>query len=336
MSSPARKIGIAIVSYRSADVIEDCLRSLAALKGVEPRIVVVDNASDDASVDVIRAWAAAMAGRVDFAEADFDSMAPPERWLTLLRAPVNRGFAYGTNRALEMLLRDRSLDHFWLLNPDARALPDCAEHLLRTAGEGRYAMIGGRVLFAAHPDVVQTDGGRVSRLTGTCVSVNWGRSLGEARMPAAGTLDFITGAHCLVSRSFLERVGLMRDDYFLYYEEVDWALRRGDLPLRVAPGAVIQHHGGTAIGTGSIGRQPSPFSNYFNYRNRMRLLARFSPLGLPFGLFYGLAKAAQLVAKGYRAEAAAAIAGMFQLPPPRAVRELLPPGAQVHAFGSGQ
>ena len=71
-----------------------------------PRVVVVDNASPDASCDVIRRWAARHAGRVSFAEAEVGAIARSDSWLTLLRAPVNGGFAYATNRALEVLLAD--------------------------------------------------------------------------------------------------------------------------------------------------------------------------------------------------------------------------------------
>ena len=87
----------------------------------------------------------------------------------------------------------------------------------------------------------------------------------------------------VVSRDFLARVGPMREDYFLYYEEVDWALRRGDLPLAFAGDAIVYHHGGTSIGTGRLDERPSAFSNYFNYRNRMRFMRRFHPWRLRSG-----------------------------------------------------
>ena len=336
MLHSAGKIGVAIVSYRSAGVIEACLDSLAVQSDVSLKVVVVDNASDDGSPNVVRKWAGAHGEELTFSEMDLAEVGTTESWLTLVKSPVNRGFAHGTNRALELLMRDPEIGLFWVLNPDARAAPDCAAHFASSAEGEAFGLMGGRVLFEARPDTIQTDGGRVSLLTGKCTSVNWGRKLAEAAMPDAGSLNFITGAHCVASREFLERVGLMREDYFLYYEEVDWALRRGDLPLRVVPEAVVHHHGGTTIGTGSLGREPSAFSNYFNFRNRMRFLWRFSPLALPFGLMHGVAKSAQLTLKGYGDEARAALAGLFQRPPPDAVRRQISQDAQRHAFGDGE
>jgi len=253
--------------------------------------------------------------------------------LTLLRSPVNGGFAYATNRALEVLHADPALGLFWLLNPDCQVLPDTAAQFLAAAGDGEFGLMGGRVVYLSRPDLVQTDGGRVSRLTGLCTSVNLSRAVAEAHMPAASEIDYITGASCIASRAFLDTVGLMQEDYFIYYEEVDWALRRGKLALRQAPSAVVLHHGGTTTGTGSFDRRPNPFSNYFNYRNRMRFMCRFAPLGVPVALAYGLAKAVQLGLLGAFAESWSVVAGLLSLPPPAAVRDRLDPAARTHAFG---
>ena len=149
----------------------------------------------------------------------------------------------------------------------------------------------------------------------------------------ASGIDYVTGASCVASRRFLETVGLMREDYFLYYEEVDWALRRGALPLRQAPDAVVLHYGGAAIGSGSIGTRPSPFSHYFNYRNRVRFMRRFAPAALPVTYAYAVAKAARLALGGERAEARAVIAGTFSRPPPAEVRDRVDPEAYAIAFG---
>ena len=50
---------------------------------------------------------------------------------------------------------------------------------------------------------------------------------------------------------------------------------------RLRPRRLVFHHGGTAIGTGRPDERPSAFSNYFNYRNRMRFMRRFHPARLP-------------------------------------------------------
>ena len=155
---------------------------------------------------------------------------------------------------------------------------------------------------------------------------------GDAQFPDVTSLDFISGANMVASRMFIEQIGLMVEDYFLYYEEVDWAARRGDLPLALCPEAVVVHHGGTTIGTGSVTKRASGFANYFNYRNRMRFMRRFHPGALPIVWGLAMLRVAKLVAVGAAAEAWAALAGLNGLPPPAAVRNRIAPDDRAQAF----
>lgn len=326
-------IGIVIVAFQSEDVIAACLESIAASQGVRPRIVVVDNASPDATCATVRGWAASRSPGLSFAEARVGALDRADADVTLLRAPVNGGFAFAVNRGIEVLRTDPDLDLFWVLNPDCEVLPDTASHFVRAGRDGAFALMGGRTIFHGRRDRIQTDGGRVSLLTGVVTSVNSALPVDQAHMPDASEIDFVTGASCVASRRFIDRAGLMSEDYFLYYEEVDWAFRRGDLPLRQVPEAIVLHHGGTTIGTGTIDRRPSPFSNYFNARNRIRFMRRFAPSRLGLAYLHGLAKTAHLALSGAYEEAAAFARGLFSLPPPAAVRARIDPAAHELAFG---
>jgi GT2 family glycosyltransferase len=326
-------IGVAITAFRSADIIEGCLDALLASNGPSFRVAITDNASPDDTVGTIRRWAAAHADRTTFAEREAGDLSAPSTWLTLVHSPINGGFAHGTNRALEVLRADAAIDLFWVLNPDCRPDPQAAKHYATAATRGPFALMGGRTIFEAKRDLIQTDGGRVSRWTGVCHSVNWGRPAADTAMPEVTSLDYITGANCVASRAFLDAAGLMEEDYFLYYEEVDWAMRRGDLPLRIVPEALVYHIGGATIGSGVVGGRPTAFANYFNYRNRIRFLRRFNPAALPIAYVFACAKAAKLVILGGFDEARGAIAGLFFAPPPKAVRAKLTPQAGALAFG---
>ena len=330
-SEASSPIGVAIVAYRCASLIGECLGSLFASNGVRLKVVVVDNASGDGTADAVRAWA--QGAGVTFTDAAVGELACAKADLTLLRTPVNGGFAYGCNRALEVLRADPAIDLFWLLNPDCQVLPDTAARFAAAGADGPFALMGGRTMFLGRPEVVQTDGGRVSTTTGAVHSANAGCDAARVEMPEAGAIDFISGASCVASRAFLDRAGLMPEDYFVFYEEVDWAMRRGDLPLRQVPNAITLHHGGTAIGSALHGGRASPFASYFTYRNRMRFMRRYAPGNLPIARAYALAKAAQLVLQGAPAEARAVFAGTLGLAPPRRVRERLDPAACVLAFG---
>ncbi len=295
--------------------------------------MIVDNASDDGTVSAVRAWAHENAGRLSFEEGLPGELSHASADLTLLLSPVNGGFAWATNRGLELLLGDKGLELFWILNPDCEVLPRTARTLIAAAGEGPFALMGGRTLYRDDPAIVQTDGGRVSLWTGVCRCINEDRPAADVALPGAAEINFLSGANCVASRQFIESAGLMPEDYFLYYEEVDWAMQRGALPLRPVANAEVMHRGGATIGSGTLNRRPSAFSNYFNYRNRIRFLRRFSPGALPVAYFYATAKACQLVLAGAFDEARGLMTGLLGLPPPRTVRRVLGPADHPGAFG---
>ena len=119
-------IGVVITVYSSADVILDCVESLFGQD--EPvRLVIVDNASPDDSIDRLKAWAAARGSAC--------ARSPPPRRprrlaggaalapLTVVRAPANLGYAGAVNLGLAVLAPRPEVGLLWVLNPDCVVPP---------------------------------------------------------------------------------------------------------------------------------------------------------------------------------------------------------------------
>lgn len=328
------RMGVVIVTYGAADVIADCLETLFASDGVTLSVVVVDNASPDETAAAVRDW---QAGRISPATMPFATgctrlpqhldSAPcvtDDHHLAFIQTGANLGFAAAVNIGLMALSALPEVDRYWILNPDSAVPPGTAAAFAsHPAPKGGFGMIGGRVLYFDRPGVIQIDGGVIDWRTGVTRNVNQ-FAAADAAPPDPAAMDFITGASMVVSRDFLRRAGLMPEDYFLYYEEVDWALQRGDLPLIYCPAGMVYHRAGSAIGSPAPGRKASPFSTYFKHRGRMRFLRRNRPSALVGGWAFGLAKAAQLILQGDIAAAAALLRGMAGAKPPAAVRVRLP------------
>ena len=361
-------LGVVIVTFNAADEIAACLESLLSAAPPVVRVVVVDNASTDDTLAVMRDWAAGtracdlcdLPDTMPFALTpvakpvmlhsggpDLRPALPPARGgtsgrsgrtVTLIRAGVNGGFAGGVNLGLAHLARDPGIGHFWVLNPDSIVPPGTVAALLahlRTAPP--YALMGGRVLYLNRPDRIQIDGGRLNRFTGVSGNLNLNRPHPQTPPPDPAQMDFITGASMVASRALYERAGPMAEEYFLYYEEVDWAMRRADLPLAYCPGLVVYHWGGTAIGSPVWGRgRASPFSLYFKHRGRMRFLRRFTPWALPLGLAYSLGQAGRLLWRRDPRGAATVLGAALGLPMPRVVRDRLSPEAQALIRGGAR
>jgi len=285
------------------DTIE-CLESLFRLRGEEYRVVVCDNASSDDSVDKIGLWAqgkletgatnAKLSGVISppvakpikyavltrrEAESGAVDMQVP---LTLIQTGGNLGFAGGNNVGLRFALRDPNCQYFWLLNNDTVAAPRALTAMLDLMrNQPEVGLCGSLTLSYHDPEVVQAQGGhRYRRWTARVLRAPALEVRALSATPPR--MDYVNGASMLASRRFLETVGLLEESYFLYFEELDWAMRaRGRFALGYAPQSVIYHKEGASIGSSTDRRTRSVVSDQYLARSRVLFTRRFFPWALP-------------------------------------------------------
>lgn len=325
-------LGIVIVSFESSEVIVPCLESLARTKELGLRIAIVDNASSDGTLETIANWVTRWNLKNDQLQQSyqcheshnclhFGNIVP---WLTVIKSGANLGYAGACNIGLEFLRKKTNVPGYWILNPDCVVAEDSVRHYLsEIRRHPRFGLMGGRTIYCEEPQLIQSDGGKVSLWTGVCTNIHQGLLPTTTKYPNIDELQFISGANFIVSKEFYDQAGPMCEDYFLYYEEVDWAFRRGSLPLAFSTKALVYHIGGTAIGTGAVTRPASAFANYFNYRNRIKFLYRFNPIAIPIAVFYSSLQIVRLVIRGRFAAAWSAFRGLCQLSPPRSISKRL-------------
>lgn len=346
----APAIGVIVVTFNAEDVILDCLESLMAVTDAPLKVIVVENASQDNTALAILDWASGQQPYVAPADLPIPLPACPKPVtltetsavpaspaslapITLIHSSVNAGFAGGVNLGLAVAVTDPDIQNFWILNPDSITAPQTpALYAACAAANPGYGLMGGRTCYMDPANKIQIDGGLVNLWTGATSNINLSAPHPGSPAPASADLEFITGANVMASRLFYETVGPLREDYFLYYEEVDWAFRRGKFPLLYCPDTLVFHHTGTAIGSPTLERIASPFSHYFKYRSRMLFIRRFHPVALPVTYAYAMAKTLLVFLKGFRAEAWALICALHGLKPPKEVRERLSPEAARIAF----
>ncbi len=247
---------------------EACLASLAELTYPNYQVVVVDNASTDGS------------------EAELKERYPE---LALLQSGANLGFAGGNNVGLRHALK-HGADYVWLLNNDTLVEPDTLTQLVaKMQRERELGLCGSTLLYESQRDTVQALGGaRYNRWLGTVQHVGqheaWPQKVDEREIE--GQLDYLIGASTLVSRLFLETVGFLQDDYFLYFEELDWAVRaqrhQGKFRLGYAAQSIVYHKEGSSIGgTDRAKAGKSYTADLYALKNRVRFTRRFYPYALP-------------------------------------------------------
>jgi|APFEC2959095136_1045048.scaffolds.fasta_scaffold00379_24 hypothetical protein len=305
-AEPAR-MGIVLVNWkRPADTIE-CLESI--FKSTIPvRVVVIDNGSNDGSLDQIAEWAAGtrLAEPVSPAMARFSQPPVPkpisvERFdtvsvaaaggpsdvlLTLVDSGGNLGFAAGNNIGLKLLLTDPRVGFFWLLNNDTVIEPTAAAAIaLKMSATHKVGMCGTVVRFYHQPDMIQAlNGSRFNTWTGQSKGIGSRQPVSMPYDPirVANDTDFVLGASLATSRAFLETVGPMDESFFLYYEEIEWARRSdGRFTIGFAHAATVYHKEGGSIGSSGVPGARSSASDYWLTRSRLRFVRRSTPLLLP-------------------------------------------------------
>jgi GT2 family glycosyltransferase len=332
-------VAVTVLNWKSAADTVACIESLLGLEQ-ETGIFVCDNASPDDSMVRLRAWAeerlpAINAGRVaagrpavrfrdgERGDPPFGDTARAGSIVTLIQTGANGGYAAGNNVGLRAALAE-GYDYFWVLNNDTEVEPDAVTRLLeRMRADPAIGICGSTLVYFDRRDLVQNLGGAdFDRLKGRGVALGFQTpSAAPVDGPAIeARLKYVSGAAAMVSRAFLERVGLMEEDYFLYWEEFDWAMRaRGRFRLGFAPRSVVYHKVGASIGTGDFGEQ-SPLADYYLARNRLRVGWRFNRIGLPFSALDIARKSIRWLARGnlYRAGVLArALVGLPYRPPRR-------------------
>lgn len=314
-----------------------CLESVLRLDHANYRIVVCDNASGDGSVDKIRDWAAGLLPRdssstplgcaldrpvekplklIEYdrsaAEAGGDLSGGADG-LILIHTGANLGFAGGNNVGIRFAMARGDADYVWLLNNDTVVEPDALSALVDRASESDLiGIVGSTLCFFDAPDTVQSYGGGTFNANRAMTRhIGEGSKLGvlsdaEVRRIEA-QMVYVVGASMLVSRRFIECVGMMQEDYFLYFEEIDWVerSRRGTVQFQLAfaAGSIVYHKVGASIGTQSR----SLLSVRYLAINRLRFVKRFYPEKLPIARLSVLWEGFKALLKGRTSTASVVI-----------------------------
>lgn len=300
-------IYVILLNWNNARDTIMCLESVLRMEYKEFRVIICDNASEAGSLNEIRAWASgeffyqptedslnnfiqpALPKPISMIELTrdeaevFDGADFGADKLLLVHTGANLGFAGGNNVGLRLGLRLGNMDFAWILNNDTIVEPGALTALVRRAScPDRPAITGSLLCYFDQPDTIQSLAGGIYspwRAMSRHISDGDRRSVftTSAVQEVEASMDYVIGASMLVSRGFLEAVGLMQEDYFLYFEELDWSERgrriSEELVLGFASDSVVYHKVGASAGTNAR----SLASMRYLTASRMRFTKRFFP-----------------------------------------------------------
>lgn len=256
-------VSIITINYKQAAVTIALLETLKEISYPNYEIIVVDNGSGEYDANIIA------------------STAP---WVKVVASAVNLGFAGGNNLGVAEAKGELLL----FINNDVEVPAGFLEPLVSAMQQPEVGMASPKIRYFHSPQTIQYAGSTpLSYLTMRNRAIGYAET-DNGQYDRTLETAFAHGAAMITSRKVVDKVGLMFEGYFLYYEELDWCerIKKAGFKIMYVPESVIYHKE-----SASTGKQ-SPLKTYYLNRNRLLFLKR-NTAGLTkamgFAYFLGVA-----------------------------------------------
>lgn len=247
-------VSVITVNFNNTQVTEALLNSIAEKNTYQAiEIIVVDNGSD---VNPISQWM---------------KKYPYARFV---RSEKNLGFAGGNNLGV----KEASGEYLFFVNNDTEFTPGLVEELVHTLDiHPEIGIISPGIKYFDQPEIIQYAGfSRMNYYTARTSCIGQFEKDNGQYDHLTGETGFIHGAAMMVRKEAIDKAGLMYENYFLYYEEMDWCerIRQQGFKVWVDMQATIYHKESMTVGS------TSALKEYFMNRNRILFIRRNCPLSV--------------------------------------------------------
>ncbi|OOG70537.1 glycosyltransferase family 2 protein [Algoriphagus sp. A40] len=224
--TPEASVAIILVNWNGFDFTKACLESLGKVDFPDFKVILVDNGSQNEEGARLKKT---------FPEVE------------LIQNSANLGFAGGNNEGIRFAL-NQGFSHVMLLNNDTEVEPDfLGEMMLKLNQHPRWGVVQPLILFLHDKKQIWSAGGKW--IASICRTITLGdrEPISDYR-PKKSELDWATGCCMLVSKEAILEAGLLNEQYFAYFEDVEWSLRfqKAGFGIGLAEKAVIYHEAGAS------------------------------------------------------------------------------------------
>jgi GT2 family glycosyltransferase len=244
------KVSVIVLNYNGKNFIRNCLKSLLLTNYPNFEVLFVDNSSTDGS----REWL-----EEELKKLKLDNF-------KLIPLDKNYGFAKGNN--IGIALSDPKSELIVLLNNDTEVEPDWLAKLVNFMQEHKEVGVAQcKLMSLKNKQLIDSAGGAIDQIGRVYII---GRELEGKKFKISYEIFYAQGAAIAIRREILKRIGLLDEDYFIYYEETDLCWRAWLNGVRVAfvPDSVVYHYGSGATFS-SLDNSPNPFIVYNNRKNQI-------------------------------------------------------------------
>jgi len=298
MKNPS--VAIIVLNYNNEEDTIDCIKSLKFVSYNNFKIFLVDNGSEKESVDRLKQ------GLEQVNVSEFKNF-------ELLDIYPNVGFSGGNNVGIRKALKE-NFDYILLLNNDTTVEPNFLDEIVKVAeSDKKIGVVGPKIYF--HPNMIEDDEDIVDCTNEEVINhpsdlikeknkkkkplliwygggdFSWfggGKHLRYEEIeknPNETKIEkskYVTGCAFLIKKGVIDKVGVMPEDFFLYYEDTDWSLsvREAGFSLVYAPASKIYHK--VSRTTKKLG---NPTIHYYHIRNALLLSKRHAPKIILAGIY---------------------------------------------------
>lgn len=264
-----KRIGLVTVLFNSADVLPGFFQSLSRQTFDDYWLYILDNSLDNFSFE---------AAQEEIEKYSLNNV-------TLIKNSENVGVAAANNQGIKLGL-EAGCEYLLILNNDIEFEDvNLFQNMMSLAERKKEKLITPKMYFHDN-GLIWCAGGEISKLRGTV------RHFGEmqADLPQnsiTGYTEYAPTCFMLVHREVFERIGLMDEKYFVYYDDVDfiWRSNQAGYKLLYWAEGKISHKVSS-----STGGDDSPFSIFYSNRNRVYFIRKnYSPIFKFISLTYTLA-----------------------------------------------
>jgi len=272
---------IILLNHHGLEDTIECVRSLQKLASKAYKIVIVDNSNGENDWNRLIDFASVSSQSfIDFYEGKTPEY--QQQSLVLIKALANKGFAQGNNLGLQFAIQQTDAHYFWILNNDTVVDSKSLSSLISYHSKHPETILGSKLVYYNAPDQIQAVGGAFDEKLYICTHIGEGFPKNTPKTKFS-TIDYPVGASMFVNRKFVEETGFLNEEFFLYFEELDWVKRgsvKGYQP-DWCEDSIVYHKEGKSIGS-SYKHEKSLFSETTLFKSRKKFIEKYYSLNFKF------------------------------------------------------
>lgn len=259
-------VAVIIINWNGLPETIKCVNSVLDLTYPDFQVVVVDNGSSTNEASIFKKIYG--------------------RRIHSLRSNQNRGYSAGINYGIRYVLNEiPDTQYFLISNNDVTFRRDFLEGLIEFMEKNPYAGVAtGKIMVMGTRDFIFSVGQKWNLRIGFVKNIGFGEE-GTEKHLEIHKIDFVPGAAFIVRRSLIERIGLLDEQYFLYFEEPDYCIRakKAGYETFLVPQSIAFHRPATST------RKVGLFAFYCYEKSHLRFIVKhFNSIYLPVALTLNL------------------------------------------------